>query len=86
MLTKDGKIKKTEFSKYSSRSHLVVNITLGNTEQTQIVLVDVAGFQDYDYGVTLNEIILLDKNYTEETIILFFKIIMTMYPLKRENQ
>jgi hypothetical protein len=73
LLTNDGTIKKTEFSKYSSRSHLVVNITLGNTEKTQIVLVDVAGFQGYDYGVTLNEILLLDKNYTQEDNHPFFE-------------
>ena len=32
-----------------------------------------AGFQGYDYGVTLNEILLLDKNYTQEDKHPFFE-------------
>lgn len=67
----DGTIKKTTFNANSSRSHLVTNITLGNTEQTKIVIVDAAGFQGYDYEANLHEIILLSKYYETKDLPFF---------------
>ena len=67
----DGTIKTTTFNANSSRSHIVTNITLGNTEQTKIVIVDAAGFQGYDYEANLYDIILFSKYYETKDLPFF---------------